>query len=69
MCGRVLVHVYVCLCYKLDVSSVDIMVFYTFTLQFGESALIAASRSGHLPVVHLLIEKGADVNTQDGVCH
>ncbi len=39
------------------------------TLQRGDTAFIAALGEGHLPVVQLLIDRGADVNVKDWVCH
>ncbi len=40
---------------------------YSSTLQDGETVLIAASRRGHLPLVKLLIDRGADVNVKGRV--
>ena len=37
--------------------------------QSGQTALMKASEGGHLPVVQLLIENGADVNKVDKICH
>ena len=35
--------------------------------EFGETALIAASREGHLTTAALLLDHGADVNKQNKV--
>ncbi len=42
---------------------------YSFILQYGGTALVAASKGGHLAVVQLFIDRGADVNVKDKVCH
>ena len=33
-----------------------------------DSSLVAASSAGHLGVVELLVEKGADMNAREGHC-
>ena len=38
-----------------------------FVLQSHSTALHYASACGHLPVVQALLERGANVNVQDGV--
>ena len=43
-----------------------------FSLQWGETALMMASKSGHMECVKVLSDKGAEVNIQDkvsGVIH
>lgn len=37
-------------------------------LQFGNSILAGAVRSGNVEIVRLLLEKHADVNARDSVC-
>ena len=36
-------------------------------IQYGETALMRASRSGYLSVVQYLVQQGADINTQNKV--
>ena len=36
-------------------------------IQYGETALMRASRSGYLSVVQYLVQQGAAINTQDKV--
>ena len=36
--------------------------------QWRRSALMLAAGHGHTPIVEILVQKGADVNTQDRVC-
>lgn len=40
-----------------------------FTFQWGRTPLITASKRGYFRTVQLLIEKGANVNQRDWVCH
>ena len=40
-----------------------------FILQERRTPLIAACEGGHSKTAQLLIEKGADLNKQDEVCH
>jgi ankyrin repeat protein len=37
-------------------------------MQGGETAVVTASRNGHLPVVQFLVESGANVEAADKVC-
>ncbi len=39
------------------------------TQQIGWTALMWASKEGHLPVAQLLIDKGAVINVQSKVCY
>ena len=36
-------------------------------IQEGRTALMQASKYGHLPVVQYLVQQGADINTQENV--
>lgn len=44
-----------------------IMCIHMFVLQDNRTALMLAASNGNLDLVTILIEKGADVNTQDKV--
>lgn len=48
------------------VLSLGLLLDVNFQDEFGDSALIAASDGGHLPVVQLLLAYGADPNLYDG---
>ena len=37
-------------------------------MQSGRTALLKAAQGGHLEIVKVLIEAGADVNLRDDVC-
>ena len=64
--------VVVCSTYKICMSvwtDVDVyyMVFTDVFTQYGETALMAASRGGHIGAMELLLAKNADVNATSKV--
>ncbi len=50
-----------------NICNFSVMLYFVFTIQYTQTALQFASANGHLDIVKLLIDRGSDANSRDGV--